>query len=59
MTFDEAKEHLKGVIMSSGGLHSLGWYLDWAPGDQMACLDGDFGPKDLEAIAVYMKEYKE
>lgn len=59
MTFDEAKEHLEGAINPDGGLYSLGWYLNWLPGRSTACLDGDFEAKDLEAIAIYMRDYKE
>lgn len=56
MTLDEARQHLAGSIDSRDGrLFSLGWYLSWFPGDEYACLDGDFTADDLEAIAVNMR----
>jgi hypothetical protein len=36
-------------------LYSLGWYLSWHEGDELATLDGDFTAQELQAIAVYMQ----
>lgn len=56
MTYEQACDHLKDIIsQEDGGLRSLGWYLDYEPGENKACLDGDFEIEDLEAIAVYMR----
>lgn len=58
MTYEEAKEHLKDEIQPNGRLYSLGWYCSWDPqhGRDYVTLDGEFTAKDLEAIAVYIKE---
>lgn len=57
MTLEQATKHLKDKIdPKDGGLYSLGWYLSWSPTDVDACLDGQFTPDDLEAIAAYMRE---
>jgi hypothetical protein len=50
-----AREVLGAEIEHDGGLHNLGRYLSWAPGDQEAVLDGRFSAEHLEAIAWWMK----
>lgn len=41
-----------------GGLYSLGWYLAYTDGQEHATLDGTFTARDLEAIALYMREHQ-
>jgi len=59
MKESEAKEILSDEIQSDGSLYSLGWYLCWNAGDDKAVLDGDFTADDLEAIAFWMRKYKD
>lgn len=59
MTLAEAQEHLAGVVETTHGLYSPGWYLAWDVGNEKAILDGEFSADDLEAIAVYMRNVKE
>jgi hypothetical protein len=58
MTYLEAVAILvkRGVNVRYGeNLYSLGWYLSWHEGDELATLDGDFTAQELQAIAVYMQ----
>jgi len=59
MDEEKARETLCGdgdnIIQDNGGLHSLGWYLNWEAGDSEACLDGQFTADELEAIAWWMR----
>jgi len=57
MTFDEAKEILKGKIKPNGGLFCGGHYMSWTPGDKEITLDCRFDIEELEAIVTYMKSY--
>jgi len=57
MIFEEAKEELKEYIQPDGGLFCLGHYLAWTVGDDRITLDCGFEQKELEAIAVYMRDY--
>jgi hypothetical protein len=58
MNDPEARELLGDAIKSDNGLHSLGWYLAWTPGDKAAVLDGQFTADELEAIAWWMRNRK-
>lgn len=46
------------IIKKDGGLYSVGWYLRWDVGDDIALLDGQFTAEDLEAIAFWMRRPK-
>lgn len=54
MTYDQAKEHLKGTIVEDG-LYSLSWYVKFYKGSPDITLDGEFTAEDLEALACYMR----
>ena len=54
----KAREILKDIIRTDGGLADLSWYLDWQVGDEEATLDGPFSAEDLEAIAWWMRNAK-
>lgn len=60
MTFEEAKLHLTDALRhGEGELHSLASeYIGWTYGDGEITLDGNFTPADLEAITIYVREYK-
>jgi len=55
----KVKEILGGdgdnIFTDKGGLHSLGWCLDWGIHDDTATLDGEFSADELEAIAWWMR----
>lgn len=55
MDEETAKKLLGSAVKSGGGLHSVGWYLAWTPGDEDARLDGTFSADALEAIAWWMR----
>ena len=56
MTYDEAKELLKGDIKENGGLSRGSWWVSWDIGKECVCIDGEFPVDYLEAIVVYIKE---
>lgn len=58
MTLEEAKKILTERLepgLVPDGLDSHYDYLCYRHGDETACLDGDFGADQLEAIAIYMR----
>jgi len=55
MDINRAKEILKDSIKEDGGLYSLGAYLAYDFGDDVATLDGSFDLENLEAIVCYMR----
>jgi hypothetical protein len=60
MNEKEAAEILNGndgntVCLDDGSLYSIGWYLNWDPGNKDADLDGQFSADQLEAIAWWMR----
>jgi len=53
-----AQNILKDCIQRDGSLRSndeIGW-INWGVGDVVVCLDGDFTPDMLEAIAWWMRQ---
>lgn len=49
-------DEVKSCLKEDGSLFSLGWYLSWTVGRNVACLDGDFTSSDLRSIADHMDE---
>ncbi len=55
MTLDEAKIELTDLIDADGSVSLTSPWIFYKPGEHTACLDGDFTPDELEAMAVYMR----
>ena len=55
----QATQILQSSVASDGGLYNVGWYLAWSPGNATATLDGTFTADDLEAIAWWVRQYKD
>ena len=51
-----AREDVARCASADGGLYSLGWYIEWTPGESEATLDGSFSAAELIAIAEYMSK---
>lgn len=59
MDEEKARRILKGWIQPDNGLHCLGTYIAWTPGNgEEACLDGTFSAEELEAVVWWMVHFE-
>jgi len=59
MTEEKAREILGDGIKPDNSVCKSSPFIFWAPGYDMATLDGGFSPDELEAIAWWMRNKKE
>lgn len=59
MTIEEARTILGEKIKEDNSLDDLSQYLSWNVNSKEACLDAYFTADELEAIAVWMRRYKQ
>ena len=56
MNIEQAKKVVPDYIDPvNGGLMDYAEFVSWVPGENEACLDGDFTADELEAFAVIMR----
>ena len=60
MDYDTAVQVLRerGWIDEGGNLHDVGAYISWGQGQTKITLDGEFTPRELEAVVFYTRGQK-